>query len=492
MTAVLNKWDILDETGWVPHPKQIEIVSSNCRNRVVAAGRRFGKSDVGGHELIPEAMMTYSQKDWLLDQQKRREFWIVGPEYSDSEKEFRVIWNAMTRMEMPMDKPGSYNDVHSGSLHISAFNGTFQVHGKSARKEEQLVGEGLAGVILAEAAKLKQRIWTKFIRPTLADFSGWALFSSTPEGKNWFYDLWMDGKNPKLKQWESWRCPSWYNPYVYKTLTRDKDVKKLQAMMKLQAFGKLGVQEMIDEYKLAINEEIVAMLEDLTEEAFNQEVGAQFSEFVGRVFKNFDEEVHVSDFEYNPDWETVAAIDYGFTNPNVWLLIQVGDWGEVRVLDELYEPGLTAPEFGAAILAKGLCPRSLRTFYPDPASPGDTRQLEAALRVRHTGGTGGELKFRIDAIRNALKLRPATGNMPSGMFPQLMIDRKCVNLIREMNDYRYPERKTQVEQNSVEAPMKKDDHAPEALGRFFAGKFGTPDRLSGHARVRNSSMRGRE
>lgn len=471
---------------------QEEIVSSSARNRVIAAGRRFGKSDVGGHELIPEAMLTYSMRHHLTDIQKRREFWIVGPEYSDSEKEFRVIYNALKKMEIPFDKPGTYYDAIGGNMHLSAWDGVFQIHAKSARKEEQLVGEGLSGVILAEAAKLKQHVWVKFIRPTLADFNGWALFSSTPEGKNWFYDLWMDGKNPRKRNWASWKCPSWRNPYVYKTPTLDKDVKKLFAMTKLSAFRSMSMYDIVEEYGLQINEEILEMAVDLTEEAFNQEVGAEFSEFVGRVFKGFDEEIHVGDFEYNPSWETVGAVDYGFTNPNVWLLIQIGPWGEIRVLDEVYEPGLTAPEFGHLILDKGLCPSGLRTFYPDPASPGDTRQLESVLKVRHTGGTGGELKPRIDAIRKALKLRPATGLMLPGMYPQLMIDRKCTNTIREFNDYKYPQRKSQADQNAIEAPQKKDDHTPEALGRMFAGRFGTPDRLHGHARTRRGNMRSRE
>jgi hypothetical protein len=243
---------------------------------------------------------------------------------------------------------------------------------------------------------------------------------------------------------------------------------------------------------LKINEEILALLVDLTEEAFNQEIAADFTDFVGRVFKQFDEDIHVGEFTYQPGWETVGAVDYGFTNPNVWLLIQIGPWDEIRVIDELYQPGLTAEEFGREIRDRGLCPSGLRTFYPDPASPGDTRQLESILKVRHTGGTGGELKFRIDSIRKALKLRPTTGLMAPGTAPQIMWDSKCVNSIREMNDYKYPQKKSQQEQNSVEAPMKKDDHTPEALGRMFAGRFGTPDKIHGHAVVRRSNMRGRE
>ena len=57
-------------------------------------------------------------------------------------------------------------------------------------------------------------------------------------------------------------------------------------------------------------------------------------------------------------------------------------------------------------------PPSLHGFYPDPASPGDSRALEAALRIRAQSGTGGELETRLRYIRAALK--PDSGLSVSG------------------------------------------------------------------------------
>lgn len=43
-----------------------------------------------------------------------------------------------------------------------------------------------------------------------------------------------------------------------------------------------------------------------------------------------------------PTWATYAALDYGFINLFVWLLIQVDPHGvNIRVLDEYYEQGRT-------------------------------------------------------------------------------------------------------------------------------------------------------
>lgn len=488
----LDKWAVLDQIGWDPHSGQLAVAESTARNRVVSAGRRFGKSDIGGHELVPEALFTAGIANDLKMAGKRREFWIVGPEYSDSEKEFRVLWNELSKLDVPFDRPGTYNDPISGNMHISLWNGAFQVHGKSAKYPTSLVGEGLSGVILAEAAKLKERVWTKYIRPTLADFSGWSLMTSTPEGKNWFYDYWQRGQNPAETEWDSWRMPSWLNPYVYKSPTLTRDVKMLFELRKMTNYKNMTMKEIFMEHGgLRIDPEILSLMDDLTPEAFNQEIAADFTEFVGRVFKEFDEEIHVKPLSFNPAWETYAAVDYGFTNPNVWLLLQVGPWGEVNILEELYEPGLTAEEFADLIISRGLCPAGLRAFYPDPASPGDTRILEQKLRVRARSGTGGELRHRIDAIRGGLKESPL--HVPRGHVdrrPKLLINQgHCPKTVYEFNEYRYPDMKDESSTKTQELPMKKDDHTPEALGRFWKGYFGTPQEVRSNRRVSKAKIR---
>lgn len=467
MAAQLSQSAVFDKIGFIPHAGQRPILRAGNRFKVVAAGRRFGKSEIGGNDLVPLALASKSRAAQLTAIGKRQEYWIVGPEYSDAEKEFRILWNALTRLGVPFDKPGSYNNPLMGNLHISLWDGAFQVHGKSAKHPETLVGEGLHGVILAEAAKLKERVWTKFVRPTLNDFGGFAWMTSTPEGKNWFYEAWQKGQDPRQSAWGSWRRPAWMNPHVYRQGATDAQIAWLRTLIK----GGWGVGEE-DILACGIDPEVAQLVLDLTEVMFKQEIAADFTEYVGRVFGAFDEEVHVKDLTYNPEWETYAAVDYGFTNPNVWLLLQVSPWGVVHVLDEVYERGLSPLAFAQEIDRRGLAPAHLRAFYPDPASPGDTAVLEAQLRVKGKPHTGGELKFRLDAIREALKPIPA--HLPDDhpeKLPKLIFDRKCVNSIRDFNDYRYPGTRDEQGQNAPEAPRKHDDHAPEALGRFYAGHF---------------------
>ncbi len=459
--AVLNQDALFAKVGYEPHKAQIPLHRSRARHKVAAMGRRTGKSTSGGMKLFEEAIATRLMASHLESLGIRREFWIVGPNYTDSEKEFRTVYNALKRRDAPMDKPGTYYNAHDGDMQISMYNGRFMIIGKSAQYEERLVGEGLHGVIMAEAAKMRERVWTKYVRPMLSDFHGWSQFNSTPEGKNWFYQLWMRGQSGLTDddEWDSWRLPSWFNERIYPGGIKDP--------------------------------EILALKRDLSRETFNQEIGALFTEYAGRVFKEWDDEIHVKDLVYDPQWPLYACVDYGFTNPFVWILLQVDKWGNVYVLDEMYERGLTIDEAAIEIKTRGLAPQGIKAFYPDPASPGDTKALMNYLRVKSVGGTGGELDIRLRLIRAMLKERNT--HLEVGhpdRLPRLLVNRKCVNTIREMNDYRYP--KTAAEavelgKNIPEAPLKKDDHCPEALGRFMVGYFGTHAEGSG-TRVRNANI----
>lgn len=471
--------------NWRPQPLQRNVLLDTSRFQVYAGGRRVGKSQTGGHKLLPYAFTVLNELEWLEHISQRREYWIVGPEYSDAEKEFRVLYNGLRKLQVPFDKPGTYYNPLAGEMHISLWGGKFQVHAKSAKYPSTLVGEGVSGVVLSEAAKLKPSVWTKFIRPTLSDFEGWAYFGSTPEGRNWFYDKWNDGQDPLRTEWASWRAPSWSNGYLYPVGASDASIKQLHDMRRN---GLPITPEVVQQSR--VDPEIASLLLDLSEEMFNQEIAALFTEFVGRVFKNFDEEIHVGDFEYDPTWQTYAALDYGFTNPFVWLLIQVDPFNErVRVLDEYYEVGRTTEEAVRDIQARGLAPGSLLGFYPDPAEPDRSKQISGLLGLRSFGGTGGALNDRLEWIRRKLKPDSKVAHLPMGhdeWVPQIQWHRRCRQSIREMNVYRYPDRAsvdmTRNAQNPVELPLKKDDHTPEALGRFMIGHFGSPWREAAPAR----------
>jgi hypothetical protein len=495
---LLDPWAIYEspQVDWNPHGGQEQVLESAARHRVWCAGRRTGKSDLGGHVLLPEALYTKAVADEWLKRGKRREFWIVGDEYVTADKEFRVIWNLVQSLGIPIDK-GSHHSIDGKSQGVlSLWNNAFMIATQSARYPDNLVGEALCGVLMVEAAKSKPSTWQKHIRPMLNDYKGWSLHTSTPEGKNHFHEKFEMGQDPYQPDWASWRMPAWRNHYVYDRPTIDEHVKFLLNELERRT-GKSAAQ-IAYENKLIIDPEILSLADELTIELFKQEVFADFTEFVGQVFKDYDEEYHVGSLKFNPDWATYAAVDYGFTNPNVWLLIQVGPWGEINVLDEVYQEGLTADQFAEEIKRRGLNPPQLRVFYDDPADPMSGRTLQDKLKISRMGGTGGELHIRINLIRQMLRQGRldrslTTLNEENGekWRPRLMFDRKCRRTRDDMMAYRYPERKEDAETSNdrFENPMKKDDHGPEALGRFMVGHFGAGSLLnSAGTRVKKANI----
>lgn len=428
--------------------KNGKIIYTSGRFRTTDAGRRTGKSNLGGHELAFEAMRMPGRLkvEDLTRTGRRAEFWIVGPEYSDAEKEFRVLYDTLKKMNAKFDMPGTYYSPAGGALSISMYDGAFQVHTKSSKIPTTLVGEALEGVIFAEAAKIKPSVWPKFIRPMLADYRGWAQFTSTPEGKNWFYELWKLGQDPNNPEYWSVKAPSWSNNVLFPGGRNDPEILSLEAGM--------------------------------SPEKFKQEIGAEFTEFVGRVYKQFDEEVNVVDCKYDPRMPLFVAADYGYTNPNVLLFIQVGVWGDIYVIAEYYRRQRDAHEIVMDInddpRLRALA-NAATLLYGDPEDPGATNTLANAFHLKPQSNTGGLLSTRIELIRKALMPQPF--ELPDGhpeKLPKLWVDRTCVNTIREMNDYRYPETKEEAAakgQETAEKPLKADDHAPEALSRFFGGYF---------------------
>lgn len=458
LETTLSMRSIFDLCGYHPHQGQRKIHRSSARHRWGAAGRRFGKSVIGGREGVVEAMRAKDLAQRLLEEQRRHEIWIVGPQYTDSEKEFRVLWDSAKALELPFDKPGSYYTPDSQKMIMSLWDGRFKVMGKSAQHPETLVGEGLTGVILSEGAKLKESTWIKALRPTLADQHGWSIALSTPEGKNWFYRNWQKGNDPDQPDWESWRMPSWVNNIIFPGGEFDP--------------------------------EIIDMCADMSDAKAQQEIYASFTEYVGRVFKDFDEELHVVDFSYRSDLPIYICCDFGWTNPFVCLAIQVDVWDNVWVLGEYRCTGRDINEIAEDLYEWPLA-RNAVTLFPDPADPDSAQVLGKKLHCKVVNDTGGEKKFRLEYIRKGLARQPK--HLPDDhpeKQPKLFIKRNaCPGLVGEMQDYRYPENKSEVRPNPEE-PMDKDDHGPEALGRFYRGYYGPivgPD-TKGRGRVRRSRV----
>jgi hypothetical protein len=426
-----DKW--FEGTGYYPHEGQKVIHYNSTRHRILCNGRRWGKTLLGGKEVEGAAFV----KNWLQQPQRG---WIIGPEYTDCEKEFRVVYNTFKSLGIDQISNKFLNNTENGNMRISTKWG-FEVECRSARHPESLVGEGLDFVLIVEAGRHKRKMFGDYVRPALSDKRGWSLMSGVPEqatDTSLLYWAYNRGQDPTKTQWNSWRMPSWTNNVMFPGGYNDPEIQEAK--------------------------------DDLTEDEFERQYEGKFVDKVGRVMQEWDDDEHIADLQYRPDWPLFGAVDFGYTNDWVWLWIQVDQANNVYVIGEHRWQLRDTADIAEIELKTHPLTQKLQAIYPDPSSPDDARVLQRILKVPTRMNTGGEIKTRLALIRNALKLRPE--HLPPGdpnKKPTLFVDRSCKKLIWEMSrGYRWPERASEV-RNDSEIPLDKDNHGPEALGRFFKG-----------------------
>lgn len=174
------------------HRGQMRIVRHPARFKVVACGRRFGKTRLG----VAGGFETALQGDPAI--------W-VAPTY----KLAAEGWNLANHLVEQM--PGAV--THKGDQRIEfPGGGIFQVH--TASDPDGLRGKGWKRAILDEAAYMLQAAWTQALRPALSDMRGDAWFLSSPAGRNWFYHLYLRGQNADEPDYASWNMPTTANPYI--------------------------------------------------------------------------------------------------------------------------------------------------------------------------------------------------------------------------------------------------------------------------------------
>ena len=259
------------ELNFTLHPAQQQIFQSNKRFKVVGAGRRFGKSYLARVNLIVEALKSKNEFGYDLSD---KACYYIAPTFNQAKD---IMWQSLKQMAAPITKKIRENEC------ILTLSNDRQIHLKGSDRPESLRGVGLSYVVMDEYAFMKEEVWTAIIRPTLADVRGSALFIGTPNGKNHFYDLFLNAEKDE-DDWDAWTFKSLDNPFL--------DPK-----------------------------EVVLATKDMPLEFVKQEFEANFSSFGGTVFKEDmfvveDRPSHGSDIYMTVDpagYEDVKGIAQGKT-----------------------------------------------------------------------------------------------------------------------------------------------------------------------------------
>jgi hypothetical protein len=426
--------------GYRPHSEQLLFHNSNARFRVPVCGRRFGKSTMAARDM---GAALFRPDSW---------YWIVAPTYDLAEKEFRVIWNDLIigrRFGKDKRVRKAYNKKQ-GEMYIQLPWGT-RLECRSARHPDTLVGEGLDGVIMSEAAKHNEETWRRHIRPALSDKRGWATFPTTPEGYNWLYKEWQYGNNPEYSDYESWSFPSWKNTEVYPLGYEDPEIQKL--------------------------------IRTTSKEWFDQEIGAKFSSFVGKIYGEFQEMDHVRHVPFRPDWPNYITFDWGFTNPLAAIEFQVGPNDQVHVWREHYRDYTTIPEHCAIMKAREQPPGyRIDGCFGDAADPAAAATVGMLLHPCMTNPEAKEnWREGVELVKSFLKTYQVGVADEYGTpleEPKMKVDFGCVNVIAEFNNYKA--KKPASGNNVPEMGQRVKDHALDALryGLMHVFKLGATHHLS--------------
>jgi predicted phage terminase large subunit-like protein len=175
------------------HEKQIEVLKALTKHRfnVCVAGRRWGKTSLSIVACFEKAMAG-------------EKVWVIFPVYPQAMDSFRIMKSLARQF------PEEYISIREVEKRIEFSNGgSIQI--KSADKPDRLRGAGgLSLIVFDEAAYQSKETWDT-VRPILTD-GGSALFISTPNGINWFYDLYEQGK--KRKDWGTYHFLTSDNPTI--------------------------------------------------------------------------------------------------------------------------------------------------------------------------------------------------------------------------------------------------------------------------------------
>ena len=266
-----------------PREQFLPLHNRKQRFAVINTHRRAGKTVALVNDLIFGGLECRLHKPQLA---------YVGPTYSQAK---RVAWAYLKDFAEPyLSKP-----PQEAELKVTLKNdATIYVLG--ADNADSLRGMYLDGCVPDEYALFRPAVFSQVIRPALSDRNGWAIFASTPRGKNLFYDVVQIAKK---------------NPAEWYSLT-----------LKASESG------------IIPQSELAALRRDMDPEEYAQEYECSFdSALKGAIYADevntmFSEERCVPSGLYDPNLVTHCAFDLGFTDATVCIFFQIGKDGTIRIV----------------------------------------------------------------------------------------------------------------------------------------------------------------
>lgn len=288
---------------------QTKIFSSRKKNRIVNAGRRFGKSWLAGAIIM----------DKCINNEKKTVIYIAPTLVMAR----NIMWDTWLKEHIPEE----YYDKNEQLMTMKFHNGS-KLYCLSAEHPDRLRGLAADLLIVDECAMIDDGFYD-VVKPVLADkhHDGDALYISTPKGYNWFYSLFMKAKQNPL----TWDC------FEFTTLE-----------------GGNVTPEKLEEDRAT-----------MTTKMFAQEYLASFETVGDRVYYNYDRVANQC--EIDNKWGKYGDIHVGmdFNVKPMTAVISVWERGSLYIFDEIYTQTASNTQEVCEMI-KEKYPNVTVFVYPDP------------------------------------------------------------------------------------------------------------------------------
>lgn len=404
---------MIRQIDYRPHQYQLALHQDDSRFKVISGGRRVGKTVLCVQECIKHCLTTPNA---LV-------FW-VAPTFRDARE---IGFEEFSKYEDILQP--AIKSINSTQLKITFINGAVWYF-KGSDNPDSLRGRGLTLVIMDEAAFCKDNIWPQIIRPALSDKNGKAILISTPNGFNWFKDIF------ESDNWMKFMWPTSFNPLISK-------------------------------------EELEAVRSEISDIDYRQEYLAEFITRAGRVYADFDEQNIIDSVDLTK-YDIYLGLDFGFAAPTAIAFIAVDRATQNRVVqfDELQcareQMGSIIDKILLRLNAHGLGQGDLKACYTDPA--GNAEELSSGLSpvdmMRNRGfnviNKGSNIQPGLAQVRSFIKNTQG--------IRRFFVTKNCIDTIKAFNAYQYAPNNT----GSIKEEALKDgtyDHIMDAIRYFFVNKF---------------------
>jgi len=284
-------------------PPYVPKLGQRLMDEAVDAGKRFvsyfappqdGKSyhiarSVGSYLMLPDTHL-----------------WIVGATYQDASKEYGYLYQDLAGLGLLRTARRKHFDIRGGNMHTELRNGSW-VQVISAENPENLRREQLDVVILAEASKLTENLYDRYLYGRVERRRGKVFTGTTHKGYGW---IWQDfavpsfPMKPKSGIWGPWKDGRREILAGEPNPDYDPDYWSCQVSYVPEFGDVLHTGEYPPEVIEKARRRLPAPM-------FAEQFGGEAASYAGLVYP-FDPTVHECEpFEIPRDWTHVVGYDHG-------------------------------------------------------------------------------------------------------------------------------------------------------------------------------------